>query len=200
MAVCYGKRRALVSLYFSPNSNDIRGVDKMIWENVTPPKVICFAWLAWRQRLKTATYLQRACVINGNANMDCVFCNAEPETVNHVLLWCPHIWRIWSDVLLWWGIHWVMPESMEGVLLWWSGFTFNKFEQKIWKALPLVILWSIWKLRNVFILGKQPDSLALCNYIKTKVAMWVRASSPGVPFFVNDLVFNLRQFSFWVRN
>ncbi|CAL5408767.1 unnamed protein product [Camellia sinensis] len=60
---------------FSLHPNDIRVIAKMIWHNVSLPKVKSFVWLAWRQKLKTAVYLQNIGIINGSDNIACLVLN-----------------------------------------------------------------------------------------------------------------------------
>ncbi|KAL7228418.1 hypothetical protein ACSBR2_007187 [Camellia fascicularis] len=38
-----------------------------------------------------------------------------------------------------------LPGFVDQLLLWWAG---GKMEMKIWSAISLAVLWSIWKLRN----------------------------------------------------
>ncbi|XP_028098838.1 uncharacterized protein LOC114298468 [Camellia sinensis] len=41
-----------------------------------------------------------------------------------------------------------IPSSVDHLLVWWAGQMMKKMERKIWSAIPLVVLWSIWKHRN----------------------------------------------------
>ncbi|CAL5370156.1 unnamed protein product [Camellia sinensis] len=52
-----------------------------------------------------------------------VFIFVVPLSVNHVLLWCHFVWRVWADIFLWWGSQWVMPATVDGVLQFWAGFS-----------------------------------------------------------------------------
>ncbi|XP_028096961.1 uncharacterized protein LOC114296820 [Camellia sinensis] len=70
------------------------------------------------------------------------------ESINHVLLWCPFVWKVWSIVLNWWGLQWVLPGNVERFLHWWMGFKWRKFEARIWKVIPLAVIWFTWKLIN----------------------------------------------------
>ena len=47
----------------------------------------------------------------------CCFCKKEMEGVNHVLLQCYEIWKVWSDCLRWWGLKWVVPRLYFGFSL-----------------------------------------------------------------------------------
>ncbi|CAL5414285.1 unnamed protein product [Camellia sinensis] len=68
--------------------NDL-AVPAGVWESLAPPKMQFFCWLAWRGRVKTSSFLQRIGALHLGASNLCVFCQAEVETVEHVLLMCP---------------------------------------------------------------------------------------------------------------
>lgn len=94
-----------------------------------------------------------------------------------------------------------MPGSVNGVLQWWSGSRMKKLERKIWAVIPVTILWSIWKHRNKCVFhGIQPNWDDLCDIVKVRVAMWLKASPTDVTFSVSDLVFNLQQVQYCIRN
>ncbi|XP_028106799.1 uncharacterized protein LOC114305857 [Camellia sinensis] len=172
-----------------------------IWNNFAPPKVKFFGWLAWLSKVKTSSFLYRIGILTGSANLSCVFCHEEVETVEHILLYCPFVWLLWSDIIHWWGLQWVIPGSVHGLLEWWSGCRMQKFEKKIWMVISLGTLWSTWKHRNDCVFnGSQPNLEALCELVKVRVAMWFKASKLQVDFSINDLVFNLPQVKYCIRN
>lgn len=107
------------------------------------------------------------------------------------------VWKIWIEILNWWGCQWVTPESIVRLLNWWNGWKFKKGELQIWKALPCTVLWSVWQHRNDIIFnGAQPAYMALVDLIKTRVAIWMKNHSLGKFYYVHDFVDNLQQ----VRN
>ncbi|XP_028115045.1 uncharacterized protein LOC114312955 [Camellia sinensis] len=172
-----------------------------IWNNFAPPKVQFFGWLAWLGKVKTSYFLHRIGILTGNVNLGCVFCHIEVESVEHILLHCPFVWRLWSDIICWWGLQWVIPGSVHGLLEWWSGCVMQRLEKKIWMAIPLATLWSTWKHRNECVFdGFQPNLEALCDLVKVRVAMWFKASKIQVDFSINDLVFNLPQVKYYIKN
>lgn len=79
-------------------------VTKSIWNNLAPPKVQFLSWLAWRGWIKSSEFLQRIGVLNSNVSALCVFYKFEVESLNHVLLHCPKIWRIWASIVSWWNL------------------------------------------------------------------------------------------------
>ncbi|XP_028087859.1 uncharacterized protein LOC114288538 [Camellia sinensis] len=184
------------SLYLWSESRlgPILPVAASIWNNFAPPKVQCFGWMAWLGKIKTLSFLHRIGILTGNVNLDCVFCHNEIETVEHILLYCHFVWLLWSNIVRWWGMQWVLPGSVNGLLNWWDGCRMKKLEKKIWKVLPLAILWSTWKHRNDCIFnGSQPNLEDLCEIVNVRVAMWLKASPTQVELSINDLVFNLPQ-------
>lgn len=92
-------------------------LSKQVWSSVLPPKVQFFGWLAWKQKVKTAAFLQRIGILNGTSSMACSFSKNFEESVFHVLLHCPFVCEVWSTLLRWWGVEWAIPGSVEGVLL-----------------------------------------------------------------------------------
>ncbi|KAL7251725.1 hypothetical protein ACSBR1_013560 [Camellia fascicularis] len=174
-----------------------RNVAVAVWHNCAPPKVKFFGWLAWQGKVKTSSFLQRIGILDANANVGCVFCHDEVETVYHILLFCPFVWLLWSHIMKWWGVQWVMPNSVERLLEWWSFCKMKKIEKQLWKVVPLAVLWSIWKHRNDCVFnGLQPNVEDLCELVKVRIAVWVKSSPVKMEFSVNDIVLNLQQVQF----
>lgn len=98
---CSSGQFSCSSLYHLLLSSGSVGVSKMLWSNVSPPKVQFLGLLAWKGKLKTSVFLNRIGVLGHNVSVNCVFCRSHVETVSHVMLWCPFVWQIWSDLLNW---------------------------------------------------------------------------------------------------
>ncbi|XP_028115739.1 uncharacterized protein LOC114313566 [Camellia sinensis] len=120
--------------------------------------------------------------------------SSELESSSHVLLHCPFSWSIWSAIVEEWGLYWCIPKSVDGLLSWWMSGKFHKFDRLIWRAILLIVLWSIWKLKNECVFSNaQPISSGLLELIKFRSAVWLKASIKDFPYTVDDLVFNWRQ-------
>ncbi|XP_028060048.1 uncharacterized protein LOC114263665 [Camellia sinensis] len=119
------------------------GITKLLWGNDTPPKVKFFHWLAWKGRVKTTAYLQRIGVLNSSVNNLCPFCKEEVESLNHIILYYPLVWSLWCEILEWWNLSWVIPGSIGGLLEWWSGVSFNRFERRLWQSILFTFVWSV---------------------------------------------------------
>ncbi|CAL5415768.1 unnamed protein product [Camellia sinensis] len=167
---------------------------KFVWNTDLPPKVQFFGWLAWRNRVKTRGFLQHIGILNSSASILCAFCENANESAAHVLLHCPFSWKVWSDLLQWWGCLWVVPRSVDRLFYWWLGGHFKSKVRRLWRVLPLIALWSIWKCRNDCIFnGVQPCGVDLSELIKVRFALWSKASRLGNMYSVNDFINNIDQ-------
>ncbi|XP_028057518.1 uncharacterized protein LOC114261441 [Camellia sinensis] len=190
---CPSGKFSVSSLYNLLMPKNYMMVPKLLWNNMAPPKVQFLSWLTWKGRLKTAGFLNRIGVLNQNTFVNCVFCGQAVETVNHVLLWCPAVWKVWACLMNWWGVLWVIPDNVNGLLQWWRGYKWRKFENIIWKAIPMAVMWSLWNTRNdVVFNGKMFQLNELCELIKVRIALWVKSQSKEPPYSVQDIIINLQ--------
>ncbi|KAL7243492.1 hypothetical protein ACSBR1_015814 [Camellia fascicularis] len=123
-------------------------VPKLIWRNGAPLSVKFFGWLVWRGRVKTSDRLARLGIIDNHNDGQCRFCGIENKTSEHVIIWCVKVWRIWTVVLHWWGLSWVVPGSVTILLEWWKRWKFRRKRKIVWEIIPFAALLSIWRLRN----------------------------------------------------
>ncbi|KAI7992486.1 hypothetical protein LOK49_LG12G03033 [Camellia lanceoleosa] len=104
------------------------------------------------------------------------------------------VWRVWSELLQWWGVVWVVPGSIQGLFQWWTWHSCRNEERRIWSAIPLVTLWSLWKHRNECIFqGTQPQLQDFHELIITRLAFWYKAASKRFQFSIHDFLFNFPQ-------
>ncbi|XP_028057004.1 uncharacterized protein LOC114260998 [Camellia sinensis] len=169
-------------------------VTKLIWNKFSPPKVQFLVWLAWNGRLKTASFLQRIGVLEPEASAMCVFCHEGLESVFHLLIWCPFAWRIWCDLMQWWGLTCVIPKTVEGILNWWRGFKWRNNLNMIWRIIPFAVLWSLWKFRNEKVFcASQMHLEELCELIKTRIALWAKFYTQDCCYSVQQIICNIQE-------
>ncbi|CAL5421767.1 unnamed protein product [Camellia sinensis] len=170
---------------FSPTS-------KRIWVKHIPPRVQFFGWLAWKGKLKTAEFLTRIGVLHANDSSVCCLCKSGAETINHVLLSCQVAWSVWSAILKWWDVQGALPDSVEAVLDWWAGVRFTKKARLMWKALPMVVMWSLWNHRNECLFRDvAPSGEGVSDMVKVRMAFWFKEVYKDCRFSVHDFIFNL---------
>lgn len=147
----------------------IRKSATKLWKGLVPYKVEVFIWLALHDKINTKKRLARLKILSMD-EINCSFCNSWPEDTSHLFLQCPYsleIWGWWWEI---WGVRWVWPSSLERAYEQWSCSSSSKFFGKVWNAIFLVIVWSLWKERNNRIFnGKVMASNDLQNLILTRL-------------------------------
>lgn len=68
---------------------------KQVWKTKAPPRMTFFTWKACKGSILTINMLMRRgrCMVNR-----CYLCKMEAESCNHLLLWCPVVYRLWSMI------------------------------------------------------------------------------------------------------
>lgn len=107
----------------------------LLWHLALPPKLQVFLWRCFKNILPTRLNLN---VRNCSTSSYCpCYCNGD-ESVDHVLLQCPHALNVWSIVSL------QLPELNvpdDGLLSWLSDIMANCTQSV---ALLLVAVWVCW--------------------------------------------------------
>ncbi|XP_071697302.1 uncharacterized protein [Rutidosis leptorrhynchoides] len=86
---------------------------KVIWGNNVPSKVMVFHRLAIRNSHPVYDVLTKRHILPSSQFNLCIWCLEEVETVNHLLLHCKWVFKIWSALFSWWNLVWVIPASIE---------------------------------------------------------------------------------------
>lgn len=76
----------------------------------------------------------------------CFLCKRDAETCNHVLLWCPFVYKLWTMVYGLLGISQMMAEQVRNEIWVWRGISgVNKHVDLV----LLAIFQVVWKERNM---------------------------------------------------
>lgn len=127
---------------FKCKSDAIKIPYKQIWKVKVPPWVSFFVWEASRECILTIDKLRRRDKVLVNAYY---LCKRNEETCNHVLLWCPWVYKLWMMVFGWLGISCVMAGSVREELWAWKSISSRcNFADMI----LLTTIWTVWKKRN----------------------------------------------------
>ena len=118
---------------------------KMMWNPTVPTKVGFFAWEVWWGKTLTMDQLKKR---GFSLASRCAFCGQDEESLEHLFIHCPKVWCIWTAIFSLSGGGWVCPFLVKDLLRGWLHLPMQKKDAKLWRAVPLCLLWAIWKERN----------------------------------------------------
>ena len=75
-------------------------------------------------------------------------CKSNGKSVDRLFLHCSIAMDLWSMVLGLFGISWVMPQSVLGLLVCWQGRFGLHRNGYIWSIVPHCLMWCLWRERN----------------------------------------------------
>ncbi|XP_022023738.1 uncharacterized protein LOC110924000 [Helianthus annuus] len=143
------------------------------WLHWIPKKVNCFPWRVVLDRIATKEALQIRRLQLTSVN--CVMCNGELESVNHLLITCEWAQQIWSVVFQWMKIQ--LPRYILSVVQLLEFIDSYKGEKKFKRAVYTVVAatcWIIWRMRNeVIFKNKSPTLVKAIGDIKSTSFSWV---------------------------
>ena len=117
---------------------------KSIWCVKVPKRVAFFLWIAARGGVLTIDNLvkKKLPLVNW-----CCLCRGKEEIVDHLLIHRKYAHTLWSEILLWFGVQWVMLKSVVSLLsAWWNWL--GSHTSKVWNMVPACLMWLIWKEHN----------------------------------------------------
>ncbi|KAG5520875.1 hypothetical protein RHGRI_033441 [Rhododendron griersonianum] len=162
-----------------------------LWRNICPPKTELFAWMAVQDCIAAKTVLVRRGVIPGD-QATCTFCKSEEESPSHLLLHCHFSWEIWSEIIAWWNLVWICPQSLMQVFHFWSNIRFRNLEKLCWYASYYATIWTIWTSRNESVFKHKVWTVEeIVELVKTRVAIWIKGKYDIKDYSVDDFRCNL---------
>ena len=112
---------------------------KGVWKPKVPKRVAFFLWTATHDRILTLDNLMlTGCLLTNR----CCLCCCDGESVDHLLLHCLVTHTLWTFMLQAFGIHWVMPGSVAGLLSCWYQWL-GKHSSNIWNLIPGCLMWIV---------------------------------------------------------
>ena len=118
---------------------------KCICKVKVPHKVAFLSWTATLGKILTIDNLHHRWV----SVLDCCYMYKRAgETVDHLLLHGDTASEFWSFVFFLFGLSWVMPSRVIDLLACWKGSSVRKVLCVIWRAVPLCLMWMLWRERN----------------------------------------------------
>ena len=67
--------------------------------------------------------------------------------MDHLLLHCKFSYALWSEVLIMFGVQWVMPDTIVSLLFAWRNWL-ETYSSKVWNLVSACLMWLVWKKRN----------------------------------------------------
>ena len=78
----------------------------------------------------------------------CYMCKCNDESLDHLFLRCLVAMDLRSLVLGLFGVSWVMPKSVVGLLACWQGWFGPPWNVHVWIIIPHCLMWCLWRERN----------------------------------------------------
>ena len=67
--------------------------------------------------------------------------------MDRLLLHCKFASALWSEVLIMFGVQWVMSDTIVSLLFAWRNWL-GTYSSKVWNMVPTCLMWLVWKERN----------------------------------------------------
>jgi hypothetical protein len=159
---------------------------KGIWWVKAPKRVTFFVWTTALGKILTHGNLRRRGVVVVEW---CVMYKKHGESVDHLLLHCDVARVVCSFFYSLFGVEWVMPSSVLDLLSGWGTLLGHGHVFRIWKKVPLCVLWGLWCERNSRLFENVEVSVgALCRNVLNMLYLWVSAHSSGSMLFADFLL------------
>ncbi|XP_026441793.1 uncharacterized protein LOC113340963 [Papaver somniferum] len=105
----------------------------------------------------------------------CVLCCKQGESASHLLFHCPTVAEIWNYFRSYVHMDWVMPNCIDLIIKGWRVKNLSTTGQALWKVLPTVITWTIWRSRNDLIFnGKLFEVQQVITKVKAQFYYWCK--------------------------
>ena len=117
----------------------------MVWQSNVRSRVAFFSWTTALGKILTIYNLRNRHIIVLNW---CYLCNMCGELVDHLLLYCPIAYELWSMVCCLFSIHWVMTNKIFELLVLWQGKFGRHRNIDFWRFVQHCLFWSLWREWN----------------------------------------------------
>ncbi|KAL6555052.1 hypothetical protein OROGR_006310 [Orobanche gracilis] len=125
-------------------------ITKVNWKefmmnNFASPKAKLILWLALRGRLATKERLAKFTTL---PDINCVFCNSDIESVNHITLNCSVVQQVWKAIMAWFGDPSIISVGQSDIQQMAVKIRGEKPARRLLKALITELIYAIWLARN----------------------------------------------------
>lgn len=128
-------------------------------------------------------------VLQPEGDSRCPLCELATESIDHLFVTRPVTWKLWSCFLDLMGVSWVCPGSWTGVMEYWFHSGLRSRRKLTWNTIPTVVLWSIWKERNMRVFeGTTSEFSGLFQNAKWRLCLWLCANKEFMVFKAGNLL------------
>ncbi|XP_039003080.1 uncharacterized protein LOC120129709 [Hibiscus syriacus] len=160
---------------------------KGVWLGFAPPRVEAFLWQLAHQKVAVKAELVKRGLPLGD-DILCPLCKENEESMQHLFISCVVVWELCNKLASFWDVSLVLPQDPPSILISWGELRVNS---TIWKFIPGVIFWSIWKVRNTVVFKGSPlDRLSLFFIVRFMLSKWFLAKFPKISIHEDVLIGN----------
>jgi hypothetical protein len=110
------------------------------------------------------------------------------ECFDHLLLYCDVARVVWSSFYSLFRVEWVIPRRVMDLLSGWGTSLGHGHVMRLWKQVPLCVMWSLWHERNARLLEDVELLVVdLCQNVLNMLYVWVSTHSPSHVIFAEFL-------------
>ena len=163
----------------------------IIWKVWVQPKVSFFAWEATLGKVLTLDQIQKR---GRSLASRCFLWHIEEESIDCFFVHCVKTRVLWELLFTLFKVSWVPSLSIREALLGWHSSFLGKKWRKVWRAGPLCLFWTVWKVRNrIAFNGDELSILSLkCSFV---CLLWSETK-----LFINDVYLTLFSFLDWMSS
>lgn len=116
--------------YTLSTSVNVDGVWKQVWANIAPHWVEIFVWQLLQGKIGVKEeFVKRG--VNLNSDLQCVLCNVEKETCDHLFVNCNESWKIWTGWCRLWGTMWISQGKVKELFVVWNKWQLGGLDVRI---------------------------------------------------------------------
>ncbi|KAJ0436283.1 putative reverse transcriptase zinc-binding domain-containing protein [Helianthus annuus] len=146
------------------------------WNNWVPKKVCFVAWRASLDRLPTVSALRRRNI--SIQNPMCRLCGDFEETLEHLFVSCQFSQTIWHLISQWCHLPPIFAFHFHDLITIHQNLGGSKKRRKVYHAIILTVLWSLWRTRNNAVFNNKPPQVtAVIEESKSLSYLWIKNRS-----------------------
>ncbi|XP_026378791.1 uncharacterized protein LOC113273256 [Papaver somniferum] len=130
---------------------------KFLWKKTIPQKGSFLLWAIFNNSLPTRDMLHHIGVTVDS--LDCVMCNNEGESVDHLFMHWDTTFAVWDYFIKAFHISWPMPSTVMQLFEAWNWNVQQGRCKEVWSLFHYALIWNIWKERNSRVHGGRPKKV-----------------------------------------